>query len=200
MNVNTFITWKSVSPSLVCCLRFNPVSRLSPRPLPFHNDEKCERGRGRPLDLAWRNQARGLREEFPLSGWSEQQPPPPQRTHTMEDVFFFLLKTIYFHCRQQSRSFLSDPALARTLPTRNTPHFLSQKYNGLHVLLNVSIHTYPPKRNQCAWEAVMVKNKIIKVRHNHLNVWMQNLRTKTPKSSRFSPKLFTITERYVTLV
>lgn len=125
---------------------------------------------------------------------------PPQRTHTMEDVFFSLLKTIYFHCRQQSSSFLSDPALARTLPTRNTPHFLSQKYNGLHVLLNVSIHTYPPKRNQCAWEAVMVKNKIIKVCHNHLNVWMQNLRTKTPKSSRFSPKLFTITERYVTLV
>lgn len=125
---------------------------------------------------------------------------PPQRTHTMEDGFFSLLKTIYFHCRQQSSSFLSDPALARTLPTRNTPHFLSQKYNGLHVLLNVSIHTYPPKRNQCAWEAVMVKNKIIKVCHNHLNVWMQNLRTKTPKSSRFSPKLFTITERYVTLV
>lgn len=125
--------------------------------------------------------------------------PPPTHTHNGR-CFFFLLKTIYFHCRQQSSSFLSDPALARTLPTRNTPHFLSQKYNGLHVLLNVSIHTYPPKRNQCAWEAVMVKNKIIKVCHNHLNVWMQNLRTKTPKSSRFSPKLFTITERYVTLV
>lgn len=88
MNVNTFITWKSVSPSLVCCLRFNPVSRLSPRPLPFHNDEKCERRRGRPLDLAWRNQARGLREEFPLSGWSEQQPPPPN-AHTQWKMFFF---------------------------------------------------------------------------------------------------------------
>lgn len=134
------------------------------------------------------------------SVWLVRAAASPPHTHTMEDVFFFLLKNIYFHCRQQSSSFLSDPALARTLPTRNTPHFLSQKYNGLHVLLNVSIHTYPPKRNQCAWEAVMVKNKIIKVCHNHLNVWMQNFRTKTPKSFRFSPKLFTITERYVTLV
>lgn len=146
MNVNTLITWKSVSPSLVCCLLFNPVSRLSPRPLPFHNDEKCERGRGRPLDLAWRNQARGLREEFPLSGWSEQpgnlSPPSLPPPHTNEGVFFSFFY-IYFHCTQQSSSFLSDPALARTLPTRNTPHFLSQKYNGLHVLHDVSIHTHP---------------------------------------------------------
>lgn len=96
MNVNTFITWKSVSPSLVCCLRFNPVSRLSPRPLPFHNDEKCERGRGRPLDLAWRNQARGLREEFPLAGWSEQQPPPPNAHTQWKMVFFPFLKPSIF--------------------------------------------------------------------------------------------------------
>lgn len=100
MNVNTLITWKSVSPSLVCCLLFNPVSRLSPRPLPFHNDEKCERGRGRPLDLAWRNQARGLREEFPLSGWSQQPgnlSPPPSLPPTQMKVFFFsFLKTSIF--------------------------------------------------------------------------------------------------------
>lgn len=85
--------------------------------------------------------------------------------HTMEWHFFFFLS---------NRLYSSDPAVAQSLPARNTAHFLSRR--GWRARVGCTC------RSVCAGRCHGKKNKNIRVCHNHPKVAERQLRRNSTAS------------------
>lgn len=110
----------------------------------------------------------GPREEFPLTDWTLEK----ARLETWDspstqwnDIFFFFLS---------NRLYSSDPAVAQSLPARNTAHFLSRR--GWRARVGCTC------RSVCAGRCHGKKNKNIQVCHNHPKVAERQLRRNSTAS------------------